>query len=533
MTLSRRAFLYSSAAAGALLYMPLKAFAQAGDAGTLRVAIYTDMVGYDPIVTTSNIAAYHGALVYDMLFGNDENQVPHPQMVGDYSISDDKLTWTMTLRDGLAFSDGNPVTTADVIPSIVRWQARASQNGKLLAATTQELVAVDDRTFQFKLKEPFPMLAAMLGSPATPLCFIMRKREAEMDPAQAVDVCIGSGPYVLNTQETRPGIDYVYDRNPNYMPREEPASGLSGGKISNFERVVLVNMPDAQTAIAALQAGEIDFYEIPPIDFLPVLEGDSNLKVADVMKSGTEGSIILNWLQPPFDNLKVRQAMLYAIDQKAVLTGLFGNPNWFNAHPSWFTYGSPLYNEANSDWFRTAPDPEKAKQLLAEAGYDGTPVVILQATDRQVNADAVTIIAQQMRAAGFNVQIDAIDWATLLQRRPNKGPVSDGGWNAFVSTFNGFISSNPYTFGHMATIGENGWFGWPSDERNEELKAAWMEAETPEERVSIAAEIQENAWNIVPRVSYGHWVQPVAYRSDLDGFVSIPGVLAFWNVKRA
>lgn len=532
MTLSRRAFLYSSAAAGALLHLPLKAFAQASAAATLRVAVYTDMVGYDPIVTTSNIAAYHGALVYDMLFGNDENQVPRPQMVGDYRVSDDKLTWTMTLRDGLAFSDGSPVTAADVVPSIRRWQARASQNGKLLAAATEELVTVDDRTFQFKLKQPFPMLPAMLGSPATPLCFIMRKREAEMDPASAVDVCIGSGPYVFNQGETRPGIDYVYDRNPHYVPRDEPASGLAGGKVANFERVVLVNMPDVQTAVAALQAGEIDFYEIPPIDFLPVLKSDPNIVVADVMKSGTEGSIILNWLQPPFNKQKVRQAMLYAIDQKAILTGLFGDPDWFHPHPGWFTYGSPLYNEANSDWFKAAPDPEKAKQLLQEAGYDGTPVVILQATDRQVNADAVTIIAQQMRTAGFNVQIDAVDWATLLQRRPNKGPVSQGGWNMFVSTFNGFISSNPYTFGHMATLGEDGWFGWPSDARNEALKAEWMKAETPEEQKKIAEQIQENAWNIVPRVSYGHWVQPVAYRSDLEGFVSIPGVLAFWNVKR-
>jgi peptide/nickel transport system substrate-binding protein len=532
MPISRRDFLYTSAAAAALVGMPLRAAAQSSDPKVLKVALYTDMVGYDPIVTTSNIAAYHGAMVYDMLFGNDEKQVPQPQMAEGHKVSDDKLTWTITLREGLAFSDGSPVTTADVIPSIRRWQARASQNGKLLEAATRELVAVDERTFEFRLKEPFPMLPAMLGSPATPLCFIMRKREAEMDPAKAIDVCIGSGPYILNLNETRPGIDYVYDRNPNYRPREDATSGLAGGKQAFFEKVIFANMPDAQTAIAALQAGEIDFYEIPPIDLLPALQGDSNITVADVMKSGTEGSIIINWLQPPFDKLEVRQALLHAIDQTAVLQGLFGDPNWFKAHPSWFTYNCPLYNETNSDWFKTAPDPEKAKTLLAEAGYDGKPIVILQATDRQVNADAVTIIAQQMRAAGFNVQIEAIDWATLLQRRTNKGPVGDGGWNLFVSTFNGFINSNPYTFGHMATIGEKGWFGWPSDTRNEELRAAWMKAETPEEQKTIAEQIQDNAWNITPRVSYGHWVQPVAYRSNLSGFVSVPGVLPLWNVKR-
>ncbi len=532
MIISRRTLLRSSAAFAALAAAPQVARAQASDRSTLRIAVYTDMVGYDPIVTTSNIAAYHGALVHDMLFGNDENQVPHPQMVGDYGTSEDGLVWTLTLREGLAFSDGTPVTTADVIPSIRRWQARASQNGKLLEAATEDMVAVDERTFEIRLKEPFPMLPAMLGSPATPLPFVQRQREAEMDPGQPVDAFIGSGPYVLNLDETRPGIAYVYDRNPAYVPREEPANGLSGGKVAHFERVILVNIPDAQTALAALQAGEIDFYEIPPIDFVPMLQADPALTVADLFKSGTEGSIMVNWLQPPFDNVKARQALLHAVDQEAILRGLFADPQWYQPHPGWFTYGSAMYNEANSDWFRTAPNPEKARELLAEAGYDGTPVAILQATDRQVNADAVTILAQQMRAAGFQVQIEAIDWATLLQRRTNKGPVAEGGWNLFVSTFNGFIGSNPYTFGHMATLGEAGWFGWPSDERNEELRAAWLKVGSLEEQKAIAEQIQDNAWNIVPRVPYGHWVQPVAHRSDLEGFVSIPGVLALWNVRR-
>ena len=516
----------------ALGVLPHRVSAQAGGRNVLRVALHTDFVGYDPIITTANIAAYHGAMVYDTLFGNDEDQVAHPQMVGEYSVSDDKLLWSFTLRAGLLFSDGTPVTTADVIPSIRRWQAQSSQTAKMLASVTTGMTAVDDRKFTIALKEPFPLLPSFLGSPATPLCWIMRRREAEMDPTKAVDQFIGSGPFVLNLRETRPGIDYVYDRNPRYTPRSEPAKGLSGGKVAHFDRVIAVNMPDAQTAMAALQAGEIDFYEIPPIDFVPALRADPNITVADLFKSGTEGSVIINWLQPPFNNQKIRQALLHAVGQTAILRALFADPAWYNAHPSWFTYGTAMANDANTDWFKTAPNPERSKALLAEAGYDRTPVVILQATDRQVNADAVTVLAQQMRAAGFNVRIDAIDWATLLQRRANKGPIANGGWNLFVSVFNGLIGSNPYIFSHMSTVGEAGFFGWPSDAKNETLRAAWLKAETLEERKKIARDIQENAWNIVPRVSYGHWVQPVAYRKNLSGFVSVPGVLPFWNVRR-
>lgn len=533
MALSRRHFLRNSVAAAALVAaVPSLTFAQDGQPKIIRAALHTDLVGYDPIVSTANIAAYHGAMVYDMLFGNDEDQVPHPQMVEDFSVSEDQLTWTFTLRDELMFSDGTPVTTADVIPSIRRWQARAN-TGAMLTEVLTDMTAVDDRTFEITLNSPFPLLTSLLGSPAVPVCFIMRQREAEMDPAQPVDETIGSGPYMLNSAQTQPGARYVYDKNPHYVPRAEPAVGLSGGKVANFDQVIFVNMPDAQTAIAALQAGEIDFYEIPPIDFLPLLAGDSNLTVEDVFKSGTEGSLMINWLQPPFDNVLARQALLYAVDQEQVLRALFADPQWYDANKSWFTYGSAMYNEANTDWFDTAPDPERSRQLLAEAGYDGTPVVFLQATDRPANADAVTVIAQQLRDGGFTVQIDAVDWATILQRRPVQGPVSEGGWNLFVSQFNGLISSNPYMFGHMATLGtDGGWFGWPEDERNEQLRAEWIQAESLEQRQQIAIEIQENAWNIVPRVPYGHWVQPVAYRSNIQGFVSVPGILPFWNVDR-
>jgi peptide/nickel transport system substrate-binding protein len=532
MKVTRRQVLGTGAAAAVAMTMaPTYLRAQGNPGKTLRVVLHQDLVGFDPILTSSNISAYHGALVYDTLLGNDEDQQPQPQMVDTWSHSDDYTVWTFTLRDGLKFSDGSPVTTADVIPSIQRWGANSGL-GKRLLAITKKISATDAKTFVITLTEPFRLVPDFLGSPVVPLCYIMPERAAKTDPTTAIDYFIGSGPFILNMAETKIGAQYVYDKNPLYVPRSEPVNGLAGGKVVRVDRVLVINMPDAQTAIAALQAGEIDFYEVPPTDFLPMLEGDSNLVIDDIFKVGTEGYVALNWLQPPFNNQKIRQAMLYAVDQEAVLKASYADPRWYKAHGSWFTYGFPMANDANTDWFKAAPDPAKAKALLKEGGYDGGEVVILQTTDVRNMSNSATVIAQQMRTAGFNVRIDSIDWATLLQRRGNKGKPSEGGWHVFLSYFNGLTNSNPYLFQHMATTGEKGWFGWPSDELNEKLRADWMLATGLDERKAIARKIQENAWNVVPHMLFGHWNQPVAFRKNVVGLKGVPGVLPFWNVDK-
>ena len=205
----------------------LRAQQRPSSARTIRAIIQGDISTYDPIWTTANTSAYHGAMVYDTLFGLDENYNSKPQMVGDFGVSDDKLTWTFALREGLKFTDGTPVTTADVIPSIKRWAVR-SGSGQLLMQRVASLDAKDDKTFVFKLKEPFPLIIDILGNTTTPLLFIMRKKEAETDPMQKIDTILGSGPFIFNQQRTRPGNQYVYDKNPNDVPRADPASGIAG-----------------------------------------------------------------------------------------------------------------------------------------------------------------------------------------------------------------------------------------------------------------------------------------------------------------
>jgi len=534
MKQTRRSMMRGALAATGLAAAPAILHAQARPpaARTIRAVMHADITTYDPIWTTADISAYHGAMVYDMLIGCDANGVPRPQMVKGWGVSDDKLTYTFELRDGLRFTDKTPLTTADVIPSIRRWMVRSGQ-GQLLAERLAELAAVGEKTFRIKLKEPFPLMVEMFGNTAPPDLFIMRKREAETDPMQKIDKVVGSGPFILNEEETRAGSQYVYDRNPDYVPRAEPPSANAGGKVAKVDRVVWINTPDQQTAVAALQSGEIDFYELPPIDLLDQLEKDPAVVLEKLADLGSVGYLAINWLHPPFNNVKCRQALLHIINQDDMLRPTYVSPKWYRSCASWFTCGSAMENDANTEWFRKGPDIALAKKLLAEGGYDGRPVVVLQATSMAYMNNAAMVLAQQLRSAGVNVDLQPMDWANVVQRRASQNPPDAGGWNIFFTAWGGLGNSNPYMIPAMATTGTKGWFGWAEDAKNEELRAAWMTAETPESRKVIAAKIQENAWNIVPHLYFGQWTQPVAHRRNVTGWLHVPELIPFWNVEKA
>src|SRR5215813_3563257 len=231
------------------------AAAQSGKA--LRVVMHSDLKILDPIWTTAYIVRNHGYLIYDTLFALDGKLEPRPQMVESWTVSDDKLTWTFKLRDGLKWTDGTPVTTADVIPSIKRFSDKDVQGG-LLARMTREMTAVDDRTFRIALKEPFGLMLKTLAKSASVPLFVMPKRVAETPVSQQLSDTTGSGPFIFKKDEWKAGEKVVYVRNPDYVPRKEPPSSLAGGKVAKLDRVEWLAIPDHQTAVNALLAGEID-----------------------------------------------------------------------------------------------------------------------------------------------------------------------------------------------------------------------------------------------------------------------------------
>lgn len=534
MKTTRRRFLEGSAAAAAIAAAPgiLTARAQAAKEKTLKAVLHGDLKAFDPIWTTANMTGNHSLLIYDTLFGKDASGKPHPQMVEKYGVSDDKKTYTFQLRDGLKFHDGQDVTSADCVASLRRWAARdaAAQHMFRRVADTR---TKDDKTFEIVLKEPYGLVIDALGKLETNLPVIMRKKDAETDPNQQVTAKIGSGPFKYNEDETRAGQRYVYDRNPDYVARSEPASGFSGGKVAHLDRVIIENMSDQQTALAALKAGEIDFYETPPLDLLDQLTSDKNVKLEVLNKGGNVGMCRVNWLHPPFDNLYARQAMLHLIKQDDILKAVFGNPDYYRTCGSLFGCTGNMQSDVNTDWFKGGQDIAKAAELFKKAGYDGSPVTVLQATNISFMNNAALLIAQWLKEAGVNAKLEASDWGGVVTRRAVKKPPSEGGWNIFITWGSGEGFNNPVSFLAHTANGGDGWFGWPKDEMHEKLKDEWAAAATLEERQAIAVKMQENAWNFVPMALLGQWSPPVAYRSNVSGFVPIPAHVPFWNVKKA
>ncbi len=219
-------------------------------------------------------------MIYDTLFALDADGAVKPQMVDTYTVSPDNLTYTFTLRDGLAWHDGKPVTAEDCVASIKRWSARDSLGQKLMTFV-DGMTADDPKRFTVRLKAPTGLLLFGLAKPSSNVPFMMPKRVAETDPNQQISDFTGSGPFVMKTDEWKPGDRIVYTRFKDYKPRPEPASGLAGGKVVKLDRVEWLAVSDQQQAVNALLAGEIDLIEQPAYDLIPLLKEDPNVRLVD------------------------------------------------------------------------------------------------------------------------------------------------------------------------------------------------------------------------------------------------------------
>src|SRR5437764_10776382 len=378
---TRRDFGKTAAAVALAASVPYGAARAASDNKVLRFIAQSDLRVLDPIWTTAYITRNHGYCVFDTLFAIDAEFAPHPQMVGDHAVSADQLTYNFKLRDGLAFHDGSPVRGADCVASVKRWMVRDG-HGQSIAAVLDEIKPDGDKGFTIKLKEPFSLLLDGIGKVSSLALFVMPERLANTDPFQQVTEMVGSGPFKFVKDEFEPGHRVVYVKNTDYVPRQEPPSWPSGGKAVKVDRVEWLYIPDAMTKVAALNAGEADWWENPPLDVVPVLAANPDITIAPADPLPSPIMVKFNHLLPPFDNVKMRQAILAVADQADFLTALAGDQKNWELCPSFFTCGSPMANDAGSQALTGPRDLAKAKKLIAEAGYKGEKIVVLDAIDQ-------------------------------------------------------------------------------------------------------------------------------------------------------
>lgn len=521
----RRQFIATSVAT---LCLPHIARAEAR--ASLRFVPAADIPALDPVWTTASQTRDHAMLVYDTLYGLDDTLRPQPQMVDGHVISPDGLVWTLKLRDGLMFHDGSRVLARDCVASIRRWGARDSF-GQLLLSVTDALGAPDDRTIEFRLKRPFALVADALAKTSSP-CVIMPERLALTDPFKAVTDPTGSGPYRFLADERVAGAHLGYARFDGYVPRPSGTpQGTSGPKIAYIPHVEWVIMPDGSTAASALANGEVDWLRWPLVDLVPKLRKTAGVTVKVIEPMGLIGMLRFNHLHPPFDNPAVRRAILPALPQVDYMTSASGeDTTLWRSDVGYFTPGTAMASDAGLQALTAPRDMALARRLLKESGYSGARTVVMQPTDFPIYNAMSLVTGQLLREIGFNVDVQAMDWATAMQRRAKSEPVEQGGWSVFHTGWGGPEQATPVSNIWLRGNGIAGAPGWPTSAKLEDLRDAWLRAPDQTEQKRIAAAIQAQAFVDVPYVPLGQIFTPVAHRSDLSGMLN--GLPLFWNIRR-
>ena len=304
----------------------------------------------------------------------------------------------------------------------------------------------------------------------------MPERIAKTDAFTAITDATGSGPFKFVKEQWVPGNKVVYVKNTDYVPRKEAPSWGAGGKVVKVDRVEWIYIPDAATAAAALNTGEVDWWQQVPVDLVPVVAKNKDVKVESVDPLGSIGMLRFNHLQVPFNNVKMRQAVLAVVDQNDYAIAIAGDAKNGKPCPSFFTCGTPMASTAGSEALTGKRDVEKAKALVKEAGYKGEKIILMTATDQPIVNSQALVTQELLRKIGLNVELAASDWGTLITRRSSKEPVEKGGWSIFHTWFVGPDITTPALNTPLRGAGEKSWFGWPTDAKLEQLRDAWFNA---------------------------------------------------------
>ncbi|MBN8872559.1 MAG: ABC transporter substrate-binding protein [Rhodospirillales bacterium] len=517
-------------AAAATLAAPRLARADA--VRTLRFIPQSDLGVLDPIWTAAYVTRNHAMMLFDTLYGIDAQYRPTPQMLAGHVVESDDLVWRLTLRDGLRFHDGTPVLARDCVASIRRWGARDSF-GQTLLAVTDELAAADDRTITFRLKRPFPLLPAALGKAGSNVCAIMPERLATTDPFKQVTEMVGSGPFRFKADERIPGARVVYERFDGYVPRPEGTASFTAGPKRVFvDRVEWTVLPDAATASAALQAGEVDWWESPTFDLLPVLRKSRDVVVAQPDPLGYMGILRFNHLQPPFDNPALRRAVVGAVSQMDYMTAVGGDDpaNW-TVPAGVFPPDTPLATDAGLEVLTSPRDIPAVKRAVTASGYKGERVVVLVPSDFPTLKALGDVGVDMLSRIGLNVDAQYADWGTVLQRLAKMDPVEQGGWSVLHTYWSGLDQIDPAVHVSLRGNGRAASRGWPTSPKLESLRDAWLTTTDPGMQRSIAADMQRQVWIDVPYIPLGQIKPATAHRKRVTDMLH--GYALFWNLHLA
>ena len=497
---------------------------------TLKFVPRTGFAILDPVWTTDAATRAFALSVFESLYSVDESLVAHPQMAAGHTVEDDGKLWVIRLRDGLRFHDGEPVQARDCTASIKRWMLRDAV-GKTLALRLDALEASDDQTIVFRLNKPFPQLPFALGKAQPNMLPVMPLRLASTDPSQQVSELIGSGPFRFVPSEFSAGNFAVMARFEGYRPRDETPNGTSGGRKALLDRVEWHAIPDPATAAGALLKGEMDWVETPLPDLLPRLRQDRSIVVSICDPHGNYPLLRPNHVSGPTANVGVRRAIMAALDPVEIMqAATSGEPDAFTAPVGCYLPGSA--SDSRTGMERLGPkSPAEVKAMLRDAGYANERLVLLHASDFAPVDAMWQVISVRLREAGFNVDDQVMDQATVIARRNNREAPEKGGWSLLIANAPAADHLSPMVALGLRT-GAAAWIGWPTDPAVEALREKWIDSPDPDEQKRLAAEIQGVALADVLYVPLGHYVQKSAWRSNVSGVLKASAPV-FWNITKS
>lgn len=500
---------------------------QVGADPPLRVATYAGLESLDPIWTTAYNVRSHSYLVYDTLFAMDQTGQPQPQMVATWAVSPDQKIWTFKLRDGLKWDDGTAVTSTDCIASLKRWSERDGM-GQQLFGDVESLTAPDAKTIVMTLRAPDDSVLQALAKISSNVPFMMPQRVAETSAFQQIKDSTGSGPYMFVAKDWVPGLKAVYVKNPYYVPRSDPSSLAAGAKIAKADRIELIYYPHQADAARALINGYVQYMESPSTAVLPMLEADKGIAIEPSAPPGSIGMMRFNSLIPPFNNPQIRHAAIIAVNQADYMTAAFGTDHrWWTTCYSIYPCGT-TYATDTGNWVMKLGNPAAAAYTLKKAGYDGTPVVILDPVDIPVLAAFTKVTAEELRKIGMNVEVQAMTWDQLVRRRVNDGPVAKGGWNLFDTWWMSADLKDPSAIAFSGNP-VTGWYGGPADSTLEQDRLHFTQAASDADRREIAAMVQKQVLSNGTFAILGQFFEPIAYRANITGITS--PVQFYWGLS--
>jgi peptide/nickel transport system substrate-binding protein len=506
----RRALAAALALSGLTALVPL-AQAQAPKSHA-TLAMVAEPQTLDPMASTADLVGTIMQHVYETLYTFDGKWHVAPMLAESLpKVSADGKLYSITLRKGVMLHNGRELNAEDVVASLKRWMDSAPR-GKAIAKELDSISTKGAYGVEIALKNPYAPLVSQLALPSG-MAAIMAKESI----ATPLKDFVGTGPYKF--KERRPDQYVLLERFDKYAPRKEPASGYAGKREALVDELRFVPVPNANTRVEGALAGQYQFADLLPIEALPRLEQAGGKTVPIRTPSFGFPYLVFNTKEGVNANLGVRQAIQTAIGEGEMLAAGFGDTRFFTAEPNHFPQGSPFYSTAGAEHYNQR-DAVKAKAAAEKAGYKGETIRVLTSRQYDFHYNMALLMAEQLKRAGFKVELNVVDWATLVQRR-NDAKL----WDIYVTHSGQF--PEPMLSPPQLGDGAPGWWSTPAKQA---ALAAFNREADPAKRGALWAKVQQVVYDEVPYIVVGKFNSLSARSPSLEGYVPTTWPF-FWNVR--